>query len=49
MAPAGETSFNVGKGAVAGASALGLGALCYYGLGLSNEPGAMERSMFVEH
>jgi FtsH-binding integral membrane protein len=34
----------MGKGLVAGASAVGLGALCYYGLGLSNEVGAVDRA-----
>ncbi|XP_030760157.1 growth hormone-inducible transmembrane protein-like isoform X1 [Sitophilus oryzae] len=32
MAPAGETAFSLGKGAVAGASVVGIGALCYYGV-----------------
>ncbi|XP_064458084.1 growth hormone-inducible transmembrane protein-like [Ornithodoros turicata] len=45
MAPAGDTAFNVGKAALAGASAFGVGALCYYGLGMANEAGALERSM----
>lgn len=45
MAPAGESAFNVGKGALAGASAFGVGALCYYGLGLSNKAGIIEESM----
>lgn len=44
MAPAGEGAFNVGKGALAGGSLLGIGALAYYGLGLSKEAGALERS-----
>jgi hypothetical protein len=35
----------VGKGALAGGAAVGLGALCYYGLGLANESGAVDRSM----
>ena len=35
----------LGKGIAAGASAVGLGALCFYGLGFSSEPGAIERSM----
>jgi len=34
-----------GKGFLVGASGLGLGALCFYGLGLSTEPGALERSL----
>lgn len=33
----------MGRGALAGGSLLGVGALCYYGLGLSNEPGALEK------
>lgn len=45
MAPAGDTAFNLGRGLVAGASAVGIGALCYYGLGLSNEVGAIDRSV----
>ncbi|XP_051158365.1 growth hormone-inducible transmembrane protein-like [Leptopilina boulardi] len=40
--PAGGTAFNIGKGAVAGGSALGLGALCFYGLGLSSQSGAID-------
>lgn len=39
------TAFNIGKGMVAGASALGLGGLCFYGLGLSNEVGAIDRAV----
>ncbi|KAK7112216.1 growth hormone-inducible transmembrane protein-like [Littorina saxatilis] len=45
MAPAGDTAFNLGKGLVAGASLVGIGALCFYGLGLSNEVGAIDRSV----
>ncbi|XP_042874619.1 growth hormone-inducible transmembrane protein-like [Penaeus japonicus] len=33
----------VGQIAVAGGAVLGMGALCYYGLGMSNEPGAIDR------
>lgn len=47
MAPATDTAFNLGKGAVAGGAVLGLGALCFYGLGLSNQAGALEHSMYV--
>lgn len=36
---------NYGLLTLGGASALGLGALCYYGLGLSNVEGALERSV----
>ena len=39
------SAFQMGRGFVAGASALGIGALCFYGLGLSNEAGAIDRSM----
>jgi len=46
MAPAGDGAFSVGKGFLAGASALGLGALCFYGLGLSNEEGTLDRVVF---
>uniref|UniRef100_A0A8D8XMY6 Growth hormone-inducible transmembrane protein n=1 Tax=Cacopsylla melanoneura TaxID=428564 RepID=A0A8D8XMY6_9HEMI len=42
MKPAGESAFKIGQGAVAGGAALGLGALCYYGLGLSSERGAVD-------
>lgn len=48
MAPAGDGAFNMGKGVLAGASAFGVGALCYYGLGMSNESGALEKSMYVQ-
>lgn len=44
MAPAGEGAFTAGRFILAGASGLGLGALCYYGLGLANEPGAIEHA-----
>lgn len=45
LSPAGDTAFSVGKGAVAGASVLGIGALCYYGLGLSSQAGVAEKAM----
>ncbi|KAK4879727.1 hypothetical protein RN001_007873 [Aquatica leii] len=45
MAPAGEGAFTIGKGALAGGAAVGVGALCYYGLGLSNEAGIAEKSV----
>lgn len=45
LTPANNNNFLVGKCAVAGASVLGMGSLCYYGLGLSNEVGAYEKSM----
>ncbi|XP_070543939.1 growth hormone-inducible transmembrane protein-like [Ptychodera flava] len=42
--PASGTAIVMGRGIVAGASAIGIGALCYYGLGMSNEVGALEKS-----
>lgn len=47
MAPAGETAFNIGKGAVAGAAFVGVGALCFYGLGLSSSTGAIDKAGYV--
>lgn len=38
-------AYGFGKGALAGGAALGLGALCFYGLGLSNQTGTLEKSM----
>lgn len=38
-----QTAMEVGQIAVAGGAVLGMGALCYYGLGMSNEPGAIDR------
>jgi FtsH-binding integral membrane protein len=45
MAPAGDSAFVAGRAALAGASLVGLGALCYYGLGLSNQVGAVDRAI----
>jgi len=45
MAPAGEGAFTMGKGLVAGASVVGIGALCYYGAGLSSEMGAIDNAV----
>ena len=40
----------MGQGALAGASVLGLGALAFYGLGMSNEAGAVEKAIvWPEH
>lgn len=44
MAPAGETAFNIGRGAVAGGSIVGIGALCYYGLSSGKGTSAFEQS-----
>ncbi|XP_071052605.1 growth hormone-inducible transmembrane protein-like isoform X1 [Onthophagus taurus] len=46
MAPATDSAFNIGKGALAGGAVVGLGALCFYGLGLSDQAGALEKSTF---
>ena len=35
----------MGRGVLAGGSVLGLGALCYYGLGMSSELGAMDKAV----
>lgn len=35
----------LGKCIVAGGAAVGLGALCYYGMGMSSEIGAIERAV----
>jgi len=40
-------AFTVGRATLAGASLVGLGALCYYGLGLSNDVGAIDRAAYV--
>ena len=37
------SALEVGQIAVAGGAVLGIGAICYYGLGMSNEPGAIDR------
>ncbi|XP_012256570.1 growth hormone-inducible transmembrane protein-like [Athalia rosae] len=46
MAPAGERAYGAGKSALAGFSALALGGLCYYGLGLSKSAGAIDQATF---
>ena len=45
MQPTSGLPFAIGRGAVIGASAVGLGALAFYGAGLSSQPGAFEKSM----
>ncbi|NXY59172.1 GHITM protein, partial [Callaeas wilsoni] len=45
--PSAETALKadrLGKFIVAGGAAVGLGALCYYGMGMSSEIGAIERA-----
>lgn len=39
-----STVDRLGKFIVAGGAAVGLGALCYYGMGMSSEIGAIERA-----
>lgn len=41
----GITAETTGRAVVGGAALFGVGALCYYGLGLSNEVGAIDRAM----
>lgn len=41
----GITAETAGRAALGGAALFGIGALCYYGLGLSNEVGAIDRAM----
>ncbi|TWW81964.1 growth hormone-inducible transmembrane protein [Takifugu rubripes] len=46
--PATDTAIKIdslGRMVLAGGAAVGLGALCYYGLGMSNEIGAIEKAM----
>lgn len=46
--PASDTAIkidNMGRMVLAGGAAVGLGALCYYGLGMSNEMGAIEKAV----
>jgi len=42
MAPGTGQAFNIGQAGLAGASVVGMGALCYYGLGLSKDVGAID-------
>lgn len=44
MAPPGQNAYAIGKGALAGGSALGIGALCFYGLGLGSGTNTLENS-----
>lgn len=44
MAPPGPNAYSIGKGALAGGAALGLGALCFYGLGLGSGTSTLENS-----
>lgn len=40
-----NTADRLGKFIVAGGAAVGLGALCYYGMGMSSEIGAIEKAV----
>jgi hypothetical protein len=40
-------AFSMGKAFLAGSSVIGLGGLCFYGLGLSNQVGAIDRAAYV--
>eukprot|EP00794_Sanderia_malayensis_P012326 gene12326-13599_t len=44
--PMGLTAENAGKAILGGGCMAGIGALCYYGLGLSNELGAIDKARF---
>lgn len=44
MAPPGPNAYSIGKGALAGGAALGIGALCFYGLGLGTGTSTLENS-----
>ncbi|KAH8358454.1 hypothetical protein KR093_000395 [Drosophila rubida] len=45
MGPPSENAYSMGKGAAAGAALMGLLALCYYGMGLSDQPSLYDRSV----
>ncbi|XP_055547528.1 growth hormone-inducible transmembrane protein-like [Wyeomyia smithii] len=44
MAPPGPNAYSIGKGALAGGAALGIGALCFYGLGMGTGTSTLENS-----
>lgn len=44
MAPPGPNAYSLGKGALAGGAALGLGALCFYGLGFGSGTSTLDNS-----
>jgi len=45
MAPEQGTAINIGQGALAGAAVCGLGALAFYGAGMSGEVGAVDKAV----
>lgn len=44
MAPPSANAYGLGKGALAGGAAVGIGALCFYGLGLGQGSNTLENS-----
>jgi len=40
-----RAAYSMGKGAAAGAAAVGLGALCYYGVGLGKQTSIADNAM----
>lgn len=38
-------AYGIGKGAVAGGALVGMGALCFYGLGLGGETSTLNNSL----
>ncbi|KAL5484027.1 hypothetical protein EMCRGX_G020454 [Ephydatia muelleri] len=44
--PVGWSSERIGRAFLAGGSLFGIGSLCYYGLGLSGETGALDKARF---
>lgn len=42
--PPTSTAINVGQGLLAGSAVIGIGSLCYYGLGLSAKPGIIDQA-----
>jgi len=45
MAPSEGGAISIGQGALAGSAVLGLGALAYYGTGMSQEMGAVDKAV----
>jgi len=45
MAPSQGTAISLGQGALAGGAVVGLGALAFYGLGMSSEMGAVDKAV----
>lgn len=45
MAPPSENAYSMGRGAAAGAAAIGLGGLCFYGLGFGSNENTYNNSM----